>query len=43
MATADIPSHNLLTVLPERERVLSRPGGTLDSRALSSSRTRLMA
>ena len=34
MATADIPTHNILTVLPERERVCLRPGPVLDPRAL---------
>ncbi|HEX3833682.1 MAG TPA: STAS domain-containing protein [Solirubrobacteraceae bacterium] len=34
MATADIPTQQMLTVLPERERVCLRPAAVLDSRAL---------
>ena len=34
MATADIPTHNVLTVLPERGQVCLRPGPELDARAL---------
>lgn len=35
MATADMPTHNILTVLSEKERVYLRPGPALDPRALS--------